>query len=56
MISSLAGVTEQIVGRPSLFGLRCAAKRLHAAPGDLAVVEDAPEPEMAMARRADALE
>ena len=55
MISSVTGVTEQIVGKPSLTGLRCAARRLGVAPRDLAVVGDDPELEMAMARRADAL-
>ncbi|MFJ9562718.1 HAD-IIA family hydrolase [Streptomyces fuscichromogenes] len=55
MISSVTGVTVQIVGKPSLTGLRCAARRLGVAPRELAVVGDDPELEMAMARRADAL-
>lgn len=55
MISSVTGVTEQIVGKPSLTGLRCAARRLGVDPRQLAVVGDDPELEMAMARRADAL-
>ncbi|UUU19115.1 HAD-IIA family hydrolase [Streptomyces sp. DSM 40750] len=55
MISSVTGVTEQIVGKPSMIGLRCAARRLRAAPQDLAVVGDDPELEMAMARHAGAL-
>ncbi|MFG2131841.1 HAD-IIA family hydrolase [Streptomyces sp. NPDC048751] len=55
MISSVTGVTEQVVGKPSLTGLRCAARRLGVDPRHLAVVGDDPELEMAMARRADAL-
>ncbi|MEU1518615.1 HAD-IIA family hydrolase [Streptomyces sp. NPDC005811] len=55
MISSVTGVTEQIVGKPSLAGLRCAARRLGAAPRELAVVGDDPELEMAMAHHAGAL-
>ncbi|MER6415499.1 biotin transporter BioY [Streptomyces humidus] len=55
MISSVTGVTEQVVGKPSLTGLRCAARRLGVAPQHLAVVGDDPELEMAMARRAGAL-
>ncbi|MCZ1002353.1 HAD hydrolase-like protein [Streptomyces mirabilis] len=55
MISSITGVTEQVVGKPSLIGLRCAAQRLHVAPQELAVVGDDPELEMATARDADAL-
>jgi NagD protein len=55
MISSVTGVTEQIVGKPSLIGLRCAAQRLDVAPQELAVVGDDPELEMAMARDAGAL-
>ncbi|WUR84331.1 HAD-IIA family hydrolase [Streptomyces phaeochromogenes] len=55
MISSVTGVTEQIVGKPSLTGLRCAARRLGVDPHRLAVVGDDPELEMAMARRAGAL-
>ncbi|MDX2936062.1 HAD-IIA family hydrolase [Streptomyces ipomoeae] len=55
MISSVTGTAEQIVGKPSLIGLRCAAQRLRAAPQDLAVVGDDPELEMAMAHHAGAL-
>ncbi|MEV6380945.1 HAD hydrolase-like protein [Streptomyces sp. NPDC051773] len=55
MITSVTGVTEQIVGKPSLTGLHCAARRLNAALRDLVVVGDDPELEMAMARRADAV-
>ncbi|MEU1177099.1 HAD family hydrolase [Streptomyces sp. NPDC005820] len=55
MISSVTGVAEQVVGKPSLTGLRCAARRLGVDPRHLAVVGDDPELEMAMARRADAL-
>lgn len=43
------------MGKPSLTGLRCAARRLGVAPHHLAVVGDDPELEMAMARRAGAL-
>ncbi|GHE46286.1 HAD-IIA family hydrolase [Streptomyces capitiformicae] len=55
MVSSVTGVTEQVVGKPSLTGLRCAARRLGVAPQHLAVVGDDPELEMAMARRAGAI-
>ncbi|MCX4759694.1 HAD-IIA family hydrolase [Streptomyces sp. NBC_01275] len=55
MLSSITGVTERVVGKPSLIGLHCAAQRLGAAPQELAVVGDDPELEMAMARDADAL-
>ncbi|BBC29003.1 HAD hydrolase, family IIA [Streptomyces graminofaciens] len=55
MISSVTGVAEQVVGKPSPIGLGCAAKRLGAAPHELSVVGDDPELEMAMARHADAL-
>ncbi|GKQ39203.1 HAD hydrolase-like protein [Streptomyces sp. A012304] len=55
MISSVTGVAEQVVGKPSLIGLGCAAKRLGTAPQALAVVGDDPELEMTMAHRADAL-
>jgi len=55
MISSVTGVTEQVVGKPSLTALRCAARRLGVAPQHLAVVGDDPELEMAMARHAGAL-
>ncbi|MER5787158.1 HAD-IIA family hydrolase [Streptomyces sp. NPDC001980] len=55
MISSVTGATEQIVGKPSSIGVRCAAARLGADPRDLAVVGDDPELEMAMARAAGAL-
>ncbi|MFI7294791.1 HAD-IIA family hydrolase [Streptomyces sp. NPDC050121] len=55
MITSVTGVTEQVVGKPSLTGMRCAARRLAVDPHHLAVVGDDPELEMAMARRADAL-
>lgn len=55
MISSITGVAEQVVGKPSLNALRCAAHRLRAAPEDLAVIGDDPELEMAMAHRGHAL-
>ncbi|SFN07417.1 NagD protein [Streptomyces sp. cf124] len=55
MISSVTGVAEHIVGKPSMIGLRCAARRLRAAPQELAVVGDDPELEMAMARNAGAI-
>ncbi|UUU35657.1 HAD hydrolase-like protein [Streptomyces sp. CA-210063] len=55
MISSVTGVAEQVLGKPSQIALRCAARRLGAASQELAVVGDDPELEMAMARRADAL-
>ncbi|MEE1757799.1 HAD-IIA family hydrolase [Streptomyces sp. SP18BB07] len=55
MISSVTAITPQVVGKPSLIGLHCAARRLGAAAHDLAVVGDDPELEMAMASRAGAL-
>ncbi|MFF9778658.1 HAD-IIA family hydrolase [Streptomyces sp. NPDC013978] len=55
MISSVTGVTEHIVGKPSMIALRCAAGRLRVAPEELAVVGDDPELEMVMARDAGAL-
>ncbi|MEU9456217.1 HAD family hydrolase [Streptomyces sp. NPDC048277] len=55
MISSVTGVAEQVVGKPSLTGLHCAVRRLGVEPRRLAVVGDDPELEMAMARRAGAL-
>lgn len=55
MISSVTGITPQVVGKPSLIGLRCAAQRLGVAAQDLAVVGDDPELEMAMASLAGAL-
>jgi NagD protein len=55
MITSVTGVPEHVVGKPSLDALRCAGHRLGAAPSDLAVVGDDPELEMAMAHRGGAL-
>jgi NagD protein len=55
MITAVTGRAEEIVGKPSLDALRCAAGRLGAEPEDLVVVGDDPELEMAMAHRGDAL-
>jgi NagD protein len=55
MITSITGVREQVVGKPSLDALRCAAHRLGADPADLVVVGDDPELEMAMAHAGGAL-
>jgi len=55
MIRDLTGCRVNIAGKPSQEALRCAARRLRAAPRDLAVVGDDPSLEMPMARRAGAL-
>ncbi len=55
MISAVTGVAEHVVGKPSLYALHCASRRLRVTPEELAVVGDDPELEMAMARRGDAL-
>jgi HAD superfamily hydrolase (TIGR01450 family) len=55
MITSITGVREVVVGKPSLDALRCAAHRLGADPADLVVVGDDPELEMAMAHAGGAL-
>lgn len=55
MIRDLTGCRVNIVGKPSLEALRCAARRLGVAPRDLAVVGDDPALEMPMARRGGAL-
>jgi HAD superfamily hydrolase (TIGR01450 family) len=55
MITSITGVREVVVGKPSLDALRCAAHRLGADPADLLVVGDDPELEMAMAHAGGAL-
>lgn len=55
MIRDLTGCRVNIVGKPSLEALRCAARRLGVPPRDLAVVGDDPTLEMPMARRGGAL-
>jgi 4-nitrophenyl phosphatase len=55
MITSLTGCAVQVVGKPSLDALRCAADRLGASPARLAVVGDDPHLEVPMAHRGRAL-
>jgi NagD protein len=55
MITSVTGVAEKVVGKPSHNALRCAARHLRVATEELAIVGDDPELEMAMAHRGDAL-
>jgi 4-nitrophenyl phosphatase len=55
MITAVTGRAEEVVGKPSLAALHCAANRLGAESADLVVVGDDPELEMAMAHRGGAL-
>jgi NagD protein len=55
MIMSLTGCAVEVVGKPSLHMLRCAADRLGVAMPELAVVGDDPELEVPMAHRGDSL-
>jgi HAD superfamily hydrolase (TIGR01450 family) len=55
MITSLTGCDVEVVGKPSLAALRCAADRLGVAMPELAVVGDDPELEMPMAHLGDSL-
>jgi NagD protein len=55
MITSVTGVPERVVGKPSIDALRCAADRMATDPSGLAVVGDDPELEMAMAHHGGAL-
>jgi NagD protein len=55
MIMSLTGCDVEVVGKPSLHALRCAADRLGASMPELAVVGDDPELEVIMAHRGDSL-
>ncbi len=55
MIKSLTGCRVNLVGKPSLDALRCAASRLGVRPPELAVVGDDPELEVPMAHRGHAL-
>jgi 4-nitrophenyl phosphatase len=55
MIMSLTECDVEIVGKPSLHALRCAADRLGMSMRDLAVVGDDPELEVPMAHRGDSL-
>lgn len=55
MIMSLTGCDVEVVGKPSLHALRCAADRLGVSMPELAVVGDDPELEMPMAHRGDSL-
>ncbi|HEU5160031.1 MAG TPA: HAD hydrolase-like protein [Streptosporangiaceae bacterium] len=55
MIMSLTECDVEIVGKPSLHALRCAADRLGVATAELAVVGDDPELEVPMAHRGASL-
>jgi len=55
MITAVTGRVEEVVGKPSVAALGCAARRLGASPEELAVVGDDPELEMVMARGGNAL-
>ena len=55
MIMSLTECDVEIVGKPSLHALRCAADRLGVSMPELAVVGDDPELEVPMAHRGDSL-
>ena len=55
MIKSITGCRVQLVGKPSLDSLRCAASRLGVPLRDVAVVGDDPDLEVPMAHRGGAL-
>jgi 4-nitrophenyl phosphatase len=55
MIMSLTECAVEVVGKPSLHALRCAADRLGVSMPELAVVGDDPELEVPMAHRGDSL-
>jgi 4-nitrophenyl phosphatase len=55
MVMSLTGCDVEIVGKPSLHTLRCAADRLGVSMSDLAVVGDDPELEVPMAHLGESL-
>jgi hypothetical protein len=55
MITSVTGREVEIVGKPSLHALRCAADRLGVSTPDLAVVGDDPELEVPMAHQGESL-
>ncbi len=55
MIKSVTGCRIQVVGKPSLHALRCAAGRLSVPLKDIAVVGDDPDLEVPMAHRGRAL-
>jgi 4-nitrophenyl phosphatase len=55
MITSLTESDVEVVGKPSLHALRCAADRLGVSMPELAVVGDDPELEVPMAHRGDSL-
>lgn len=55
MIMSVTGCDVEVVGKPSLHALRCAADRLGVSMPELAVVGDDPELEVPMAHRGDSL-
>lgn len=55
MIKSITGCRVQLVGKPSLHALRCAASRLGVPLRDVAVVGDDPDLEVPMAHRGGAL-
>lgn len=55
MIMSLTECAVEIVGKPSLHALRCAADRLGVSMSDLAVVGDDPDLEVPMAHRGSSL-
>jgi 4-nitrophenyl phosphatase len=55
MLKSQTGCRVNLVGKPSLDALRCAATRLGVHPSELAVVGDDPELEVPMAHRGRAM-
>ena len=55
MIKDLTGARLTIVGKPSLYALRSAARRLGVKPSELAVIGDDPSLEIPMAHRGRAL-
>jgi NagD protein len=55
MITSLTGCEVEVVGKPSLHALRCAADRLGVVTSALAVVGDDPELEVPMAHSGESL-
>jgi HAD superfamily hydrolase (TIGR01450 family) len=55
MVRSVTGCRVEIVGKPSMFALRTAARRLGLRPASLAVVGDDPELEVPMAHKGKAM-
>lgn len=54
-ITNITGKRATVLGKPAIEALRCACKRLGAAPADVVVVGDDPALEVFMARRGGAL-